>query len=661
MRLRLLFAAFLLLPSLLLAEERIVVQANHNDTVTALAVHPLSNRLVSAAADGTIKVWDNQRILYTRQVSHLGLSRLAVHPTEPICAYVATDNINTYRLGLFNWRENTELYSIRLEEQPLDIGFSPQGTFLYYSVTDYRSFNLLDAKAGARKKLAESGYGIVSSSFISGSEKTLVSYLPSGNIVYWDLEQDQRKAAPIGTASNLELISFSADRLFGLGYRGDFLYLFDLVSGATLSRLEVDGIAEIVTHPSQREATLIRSTGRQQEILTVDFSSSRRQLRISDRSTLRGIRPSALTYRQNRIISGMDDGSLGYFSAANGFRRWISGNPASLSDIDIWNGSLALSGPGQIQLFDAPELVSSNPESPERLNRTTVSLPFDDNGGFLPLDSRSGVVWNGDKADKAYLFSVSSGSFEELFPVEAGTEEIYTDGERLLSLDRNGRINIYNLEERELQYQYAASGIRDATFIDEDTIIAGRNPSARFPSPLMRINLRTGETVPLTASELLTFAIRYEPLTGSLYTLGLQERQGRIVTVLRELQGSDFQRSRALLSFPGEDRSSAFVLEDLRLYTSIGSSGLLVSGWQGFSNLEQVESIPRKISSERGLVASLNNDGSASIWNSRTGRHLGTLFLFEDDEWLFLSDKGYQSSPGARSHYAVFENEEIRY
>jgi hypothetical protein len=99
----------------------------------------------------------------------------------------------------------------------------------------------------------------------------------------------------------------------------------------------------------------------------------------------------------------------------------------------------------------------------------------------------------------------------------------------------------------------------------------------------------------------------------------------------------------------------------LRLYTSIGSSGLLVSGWQGFSNLEPVESIPRKISSERGLVASLNNDGSASLWNSRTGRHLGSLFLFDDEEWLFLSDKGYQSSPGARSHYAVFENEEIRY
>lgn len=661
MRFRLLCASLMLLTGMLLAEERIVVQANHNDAVTAMAIHPASGRLVSAAEDGTLKVWDRERILYSRQVSHLSLSRLAVHPTEPVCAYVATDNINTYRLGLFNWRDNTELYSIRLEEQPLDIGFSPRGSFLYYSVTDYRSLNLLDAKTGARNNLAETGFGIVSSSFISSSEKTLVSYLPSGNIVYWDLEQDQRKAAPIGTISDLELVAFSADGLFGLGTRGNFVYLFDLVSGATLSRLELDGITGLVSHPTRREAALIRSTVRQQEILILDYSNSRRELTISDRSTLRGIRPAALSYRQNSLIAGMVDGSLGSFSADSGYSRWIEGNPARLSDVDIWNGTLALSDVGRLLLFDASGLGSSDPETPALLDRTVVELPFSAGGGFLPLDSRSGVVWNGSAADSAYLFSVSSGRFEELFPIEAGAEEIYVDGERLLSLDRNGRITVYNLKERELQYQYAASGIRDAAFIDEDTIIAGRNPSARFPSPLMRINLRTGETVPLEASELLTFAVRYEPLTGSLYTLGLQERRGRIVTVLRELQGTDFQRSQALLSFPGEDRSSAFILQDLRLYTSIGSSGLLVSGWQGFSSLEKVDSIPRKISSERNLVASLNNDGSVSLWNIRTGRHLGSLFLFKDGEWLFLSDAGYQSSPGARSHYAVFENEEIRY
>ena len=100
----------------------------------------------------------------------------------------------------------------RLDELPLDISFSPKGSYLFFSRTDQHSLTLLDALSGAPLPVAEEGFGIVSAAFISESEQTLVCYLASGSILYWDIERNQQKAAPISTTSNLDMLEFQRHR-----------------------------------------------------------------------------------------------------------------------------------------------------------------------------------------------------------------------------------------------------------------------------------------------------------------------------------------------------------------------------------------------------------------------------------------------------------------
>jgi WD40 repeat protein len=649
-------ALLLFLSGLLFAETRFVVQTSHSDQVRGIARQSASGRVISSAGDGTVKVWQNGTLLYSRQVSHLPLTSLTVHPRKPIGAFVATDNINTYRLIVYNWEEDRELFSIRIDELPLSIGFSPRGSYLFYSRTDQRSLSILDAETGAPTGIAQSGFGIVSSAFISATESTMVCYLSSGGIIYWDMENNQRKAAPISTARNLELVDFSSNGRYGIGYRSGTLYLFDLVTGRTVDTVMLDGVIDIAAHPDESSIALIRNTGRLQEAAVYDFSDRRLVQRF--RFPLNQGQPLCIDYGAGGINLGLDNGVVARVIPDSAlFQSWGQNRLATLSDIDLWNGSIALSGAGRLTLMDSAELRKSSPESPRSLDQTVISLPFSSQAGFLPLDSSRGVFWSSSRAENAYLFSVSTAGFKPLFPVAAACEEIYADGDRLLSLDRNGSIFLYNISEEQLKYRYAASGIRDVTFIDAETIIAGRNPSERFPSPLMRINLRTGETVPLEATDLLTFSLRYDPITRSLYTLGLQNRQGRIMTVLKQLQGDNFQRRQPLLSFPGEDHSATFVLDSLRVFTSLGHSGIQVSDWQGFSALDSVEHIPRKISIDETLLASLNSNSSVSIWSKRSGGWLGDFYLFDDGQWVFVrNDKKIVASERGMQFLKIFED-----
>ena len=393
--------------------------------------------------------------------------------------------------------------------------------------------------SGAPLPVAEEGFGIVSAAFISESEQTLVCYLASGSILYWDIERNQQKAAPISTTSNLDMLEFSATGRYAVGCRGDNLYLIDLVTGRTLSSLELSGIIAQAAHPRDLKTAFIRNTGRFQEIVEIDYSD--RSLKESFHLSIPQGRPLSLAYSLSTIYVGMENGSLGSISDYSPeFNSWGNNELADLTDIDIWNGSLAITSPGTLSLIDSQQFRSSNPVPPQQFQKSTVTLPFNQEAGFLPLNSRTGVLWNRQSPGNTWEYSLSDGKFIELFSVDAACKEIYTFGDSLLSLDQNGSIIIYDMVDKETKYHYTGSGIRDVTFVDEETIIAGRNPSRRFPSPIMRINLRTGETVPLEAADMLTYSLHFDPLTGSLFYTRPSGTQGSYYDSTAAASGQQF-------------------------------------------------------------------------------------------------------------------------
>ena len=627
---RLILILFLFIPFFLSAntpQPRIVIQTGHSGEVRSVARQESSGLTVSTGRDGTVRVWKNGTLLYSRQVSHLPLSDLIVHPDLPISAFIATDSINTYRLIVYNWVDDNELYSIRIKDAPLSLGFSPKGSYLFYSRADLNSLTLLDARTGAPVEIATEGFGIVSAAFISNTESTMVCYLPSGNIIYWDLENNRRKAAPIGTMSDMEMVNFNSTGRFGIGYRSSTLHLFDLVTGRTLSSLPMTGVSDISMHPQASRVALIRNAERYQEIVEIDFSN-RILLEVS-RVSPPSRRPVALAIHRDGIDTGFENGSLGRVNpSSSGFNQWGKPGPVAVSDIDAWNGTLAASAPGSIVLIDSAQLRGQSVKIPESIETTRVSLPFSQSGGFLPLDFRRGIVWNAQNPDQAYLFSVSDGSFEGLFSIASACKEIYTMGTGSSALIRTEVFAFTTCSAGKFCISTPLRVYGTLRLLIRNPLLWDAALQPVFPSPLTRINLRTGETVPLDAEDLLIYSLHFDPLTNHLYTLGLQDRRGNIMTVLQQLQGSNFQHALPLLSYPGEDHNAAFVLDGLRLYTSLGRSEIQVSGWDGFSSFSSVSHIPHKISVDRRILASVNSDFSISIWDKKSGDWLSDIYLF---------------------------------
>jgi hypothetical protein len=171
-------------------------------------------------------------------------------------------------------------------------------------------------------------------------------------------------------------------------------------------------------------------------------------------------------------------------------------------------------------------------------------------------------------------------------------------------------------------------------------------------TPLLKIDTNTGETVPVRDENLLIFEIAYDEVTGSVYSIGFQERKGSLRTVLKQHQGANYERVTPLISYPGEDDKATIAIDPIssRVYTSLGYGNVHMYAWNGFTTLETVEHIPRDLYVHKQLLYSLNNDSSISVWDTVDGNALFRIYLFTDNTWAVITTSGdYYASSGTSS------------
>ncbi|MDC7125089.1 MAG: hypothetical protein PQJ46_05960, partial [Spirochaetales bacterium] len=200
---------------------RFLINNSHTNSISAIEYSELSNTLVTAGNDGKLKVWGlpDGKLEYQLQASYTQIRKMAISQSGSYAAIISSDGINVVELSVWNWKTGKKLFSKRLKEVPLFITFSPKGTFLVYGKTDWNSLVFLNAKTGSKRYPIREGFGIVSSAFISNSEKTLLTYNSSGSIQYWDLKNGKRKTK-IPTTPDLKNISFTSSGRYMTGYDG---------------------------------------------------------------------------------------------------------------------------------------------------------------------------------------------------------------------------------------------------------------------------------------------------------------------------------------------------------------------------------------------------------------------------------------------------------
>ena len=644
-------------------EPRFIINSGHTDLVSSLDYLEDGNLIFSGSLDGTIKVWNSstRKIDYQLQVSHMPVRLLEVCQSKPYVAAVISDGLNSASLTVLNWQTGELVFRHRLAENPLFVRFSPQGNFITYGKTDWDSLVFLDTESGKPLYLIGDGFGIVSSAFISDSEKTLLTYNTSGSIQYWDLINKVRKTK-IATIPNIENISFTSNGRYMTGYSGKELILIDLLKGNKIDAIETGKIEGTVL--DQKNDKIVWITENSREIIIHTASVSATGFSNEDETAVRNFTaPTALLSVGGRIYTGFNSGAI-YTkeSYSDDIKIFSENRLLAIDDFAINETSLAITASGKMLSISSDFFIN---DSSDRVDPEVESIIFntDSNASYgLSAGADSDfLLWESDSlisGGSIRKIDSKSGSIEVLANITTPLISADYNENKLLTLDRNGECRIIDYSTGEDDFQYTSYGLRSVDFIDGRNIIAGRNSTSSLPSPLLHINTRTGETVPIEDSNLLIFDLEYDELTRKLYTLGFEERNGVMRTVLKQHTGRSHDRSETILAYPGEDIDASFASDSgsSKIFTSLGYDGIKLLYWGGFTSLEGSFSIPKSLKLRGNLLASLNQDSSFAIFNPSSGAKVMDLFIFDDLSWAaLLSDNKFYVSTGAEKYINVYD------
>ena len=593
-------------------------------------------------------IWDTKTklLLDKLQISHLQIKAITVNSTGTRIAVVETDNISSFRLSVWDLEKKIKLFSHKMDGLPLFIKFSPSSKYIVYSKTDWNGLIFLDSARGQQIPLLYDDYGIVSSIYMTSSEKTLMFYSPSGNIQYWNLINGKLKAKPIKTRRDLDSINVTNDGRLMTASDENNLYLISLQTGLTLYSEKLADIQFTKIDNSKKKLLVLYKTENKFKLGIWSIFSMNNQKRLIKEKEIDispNINPSAgFEIIQNNIYFSGPMGEILVIDIYNGNIKVFSQNiMSSISDLALLNGELLLATDKKLitlksAFFKTKKIISTNRDitidiMQNTFNESTGIATDNKNFYIYPMSNLKGKI---KKIESNNLITVSDNFSSPLVSIN------YSNG-NFITLEKDGTCRIIDASTGENIFKYSSFGINSIQSVFGNNLIAGRNRTAYLKSPLLHINPATEEVVPIKESNLLIFKVDYDSVTRTLYSLGFEERSAGLMTVLKSHKGRDWELTETLMTYPGEDQSGTFVVDELksRIYLSIGNSGLIMYGWEGFTNMEKTNHVPEKLFIYGDYLLSLNFDSSITIWDTDSGKIILNYFLFKNDKWIAVNSK----------------------
>jgi WD40 repeat protein len=666
---------FLCIVLALPAEQRVHINTGHTHRINDFSLQETRNLLFSAGDDGTLRVWDVNRIdngrgrlLYKLQISHLPIVKFAVHPRLSQVALVETDRINTFHLSVWDYRTGKKIFSHKIEEIPLFIQYSPMGTYLVYGRTEWKSLVFLNSGTGTVEPVLETGFGIVSDIFLSSTEKTLLSYSPSGIIRYWSIDTATEKTS-FSTVGDLLNIQFAKNGVYMIGTRGRSVYLINLVNGSVEARQEFEFIRGIYLDAASEQLFVYfteNSRPRFQTFKIDKFGSSWALNPVSRSISAPEFAEPPLALKDSTVFFCRNNGEMYTQSIYSpGESVFSSSILLDVNDIGFIGNSILISGREYILKLTSKVFgeegaeAALSPSSGEDANFSTQRFenPLGTAAGILSLDKNRFLIFPKD-GEGGSLYLYRDGFFRPLDTFLSGpVKSALPYGSDVLLLEESGNLRIIDPANGDEKFSYSSFGVQSAVRAWDGSILVARNKTDLINTTLLSINPSTSETVPIPERNLLTFHLAYDEASRSLFSLGFENRRGSIRTVLKQHQGRNYNRVSTLLSYPGEDNEASLAVDpDGRVFTSLGYGDVHMFTWNGFTTMEKVEHIPRLLRIHAGRLFSLNGDSSISIWDVESGKLEMTLHVFKDLSWIVsFSDGSYYATAEARRWIHIAE------
>jgi hypothetical protein len=516
------------------------------------------------------------------------------------------------------------------------------------------------------------------------SERTMISYSPLGALSYWDLESGKEIRYFSVPASINSPILFGNNRFLG-GFDTRGLVILDAVSGKEILR---DGrISRGTLFPAntdRAEFLCLSVSGRSIELYHYGISTTGRletqnrtgpsvRLIPDDMSFVTTIAEisGAGSAGSAQHALGTSDGRVYLLSPSGTSRPMASTEQIPVREAAASGPVLAFILEGDLTGFIPLDYTALRAGSPVYLTSAEsytriVSDPGNNANGRSGKNTGTSVspgtflYWqdNNQRSTpviKTVTPGASQASFRESsrtsldkfsmpFPIRSAS----ILGDQALFLDSAGNLVVFSLESIDstetgtMVFSFSSAGALDAAFLDPWNIIIGRS-AVSGNTPFLRINITTGETVPLAYPASIGVRL-YRGGSGAMYGAAIDESGDTMKTVILRLNPSNLPQSVRMVEYQGEDTAFGIAENAVAMASTIGGDGALLYGGQGFVSFERSPGLPVRLINGGNRFIAIDEEGNISWHDGVTGELLALLRIYKN-EWVLRTKDGNTRGP----------------
>ncbi len=609
----------------------------------------------SVGNDGFIIKWEKDGMGEHYQVSDLQARLVSRNPVSGDIAIYETDGISTHKITVIDANTYAKKFSRKFANSVVCINFSSKGKYLLVGTTAVNGVFALNATTGAVVKKIEDISGIVPLILTGSSEKNAVMYSKSGMLYYYDLSIMKVKTK-FPTVSSLEqTILFGTEKLnnrFFAGVKDNTVYIIDATSGKTLAQYQGNSPLIFASRLGEEEKQGLYFIFDKGKNFSLEFVSQELLLNLltgsADKTpviikSFTGLQSrdkfTCVAKNSETIMLGTQSGSLYTITDIPEVE------PCTLLTIteNMYEKIYDIESDGNFIYF----LTQYSLFKTSYNSRSIVRLGENSSQTNMLMYKDGTILWSkGTKKTVQFISLDEKNNTQTLFIPESQLMSLRLLGDRLVYVLGTSTVGIYDImpkEEGTDSFQvkntiiYSGTSIQDALLVDENTVIIAKTATDPGDSPLVSVNIKTQETVPIKLSGSVAFSLCLDRSKEDSYVYGIL-----IDTVNNSAQTQLFSYNTktevqtAVLGVKSEDYSAFTEIARPLLLTNIGKNQVSAFNLNtnNMSSFKRSASMPLKAVISKGRLAVLNYNGSVSWYNITSGELLADWYLTKEGEWF---------------------------
>ena len=610
---------------------------SHQKTVSSMSSISLRNgekSVFSAGYDGFIITWNESDLGEHYQVSDLPVKMIAQNPKGNEVAVYETDGISFNRVSVWDWKNQRRKFFMNFEESVTSLSYSAKGTYVICGTVNGVYF--IDEEGKATTNNINDNIGTFSFTMTSNSENNFVSYSPIGTLTYYDLKTGEKKYR-FDVEPNLSDVRMFNKSIFLAGTKDGKIHIMHAVlKGKSLGSFNASKAVLLSSANDTPENTenlfYIINEPHQFKLFEIQNEDGKTVASPKLARTFSGLKTGEIivsgTISADSIYAGTNLGNIYKFDYEAAERVDVL-LPITENRYDTVLDIAKVEKAGETDFYIlAPSSVYKFMYNDGYIDKICQNSDF---RNMISYGDEI-ILWTRDSRKPVVKINTNTKAQTTIFTPAGNIKTLKVSGQSLISVESNTSVNKYDIATGKKEVLYNGQSIQDAILCGNDLYVA--KSSASSPNvPLLHINARTKETVPLSVKGTFAYSLNFDEASNKIYGIVIESDKEDKTSVFEFDLGT--KASRTLIKTREEDIDAFMVLSGDNLYTNVGKTNARSFNTRTKRDFlyRRAESMPLKVVNNNGMIMVLNRNGSLSMYNEELNIVKLTLYLDLDGQW----------------------------